>query len=123
MSVTFHPSADNGRPLLRCVCTGELHEEPCPACLASLNVNNRNAVDLCDHLGLPCDFGYGTIRASKLVFLCRTRLAMDDTDEGIRATEQGRVHEGGRPAGRLRDYTVKLLMIAQLAGDQHVTWS
>ncbi len=126
MSVTFYPATVDGGPLLRCAC--EVSEAtPCVACLASLNVNNRNACDLLCYLGLgdmPASaMSYGSIDAIVLADLCRLRLAMAEAEAAIQPTQTGRLVSMGRSAGYLRARCRELLVVATLARGSRVAWS
>lgn len=138
MSVTFYPAAVDGassRPLLRCICD-ELERDQaegyrlgvrCVACVASLNMNNRNAHDLLVYLGLDVSPTFDTgghIDARQLVALCEKRLGMEYVEAELPPTQRGRVFEAGRPAEYLLNRCRDLLLIARMAGPGFkVAWS
>ncbi len=99
-------------------------EQTCAACLAMVDTNERTGRDLLEYLGLEFGPGHGTVLATKLVSLCRLRLAMVEAEAAIAPVEHTpRVYEGGRPAGRLRQRTEELLVLATIAGHLFVCWS
>lgn len=123
MSATFQPARgpDDLRPIVRCTCPDDA-PLTCPACLLALNVNERDAAALLEHIGLnPAPSG--AIEAYRLTTLCKLRLAMYDAEGDIPAQARGRVVVGGRAAGKLRACTAQLLTIARAAGDGWVGWS
>lgn len=124
MSATFQPArgAADLRPLVRCTCPDDA-PMTCPACLLALNVNERDAAALLEHVGLVASLS-GAIRAPRLAGLCKLRLAMYDAEVDLPAEARGpRVVVGGRAAGKLRTCTEQLLTIARAAGDGWVGWS
>lgn len=128
MSVTFYPAIVTGRdvrPLLRCACEQMRPtqvEHQCAACLASLNVNNRNASDLLAYLGLEVRT-HGHMEASKLVELCGYRLTMVHVEAAIPTVQRGNVIECGRAEDYLPQHAHDLLVIATLARGMWVAWS
>lgn len=118
MSITFRPTvAVDGRPLLRCSCD----DISCPACRVMLNLNERNARDLLEYLGLSRE-GYGTIPAAEMASRCESQLAKLRPESARPTIDAGRVVECGRPAGFLRDRTAELHRIALAAQDWWISW-
>lgn len=124
MSITFRPTVEaSGKPLLRCSCD----DISCPACRIELNMNERNARDLLEYLGLSRE-GHGTIPAAEMASRCEVQLAKlrpesaRPTVETHRGPNAVRVIEGGRPAGYLRDRTAELHRIALAAQDWWISW-
>ncbi len=123
MSATFQPvrcTADL-RPVVRCTCPDDA-PFTCRACQLALNVNERDAAALLEHVGLT-PAPSGATEARRLASLCRRRLAMYDAEGDLAPMSAGRVHVGGRASGKLRACTEQLLTIAQAAGDGWVGWS
>lgn len=151
MSATFEPYRwDEGLQLwryaLRCDCmeremdawdAGDQDARfSCRICTElQLNVHNQNAADLLSWLGIESSPAGDMIDANELAALCRRRLwdeprnhdselTPKQTAERIGATGHPRVITGGRPAGRLRELTRRLLVIAEYAAQQgyRVAW-
>lgn len=138
MSITFYPAAVDGavtRPLLRCICDeleaahaeGRDNGVRCVACIASLNMNTRNAADLLAYLGLEVsprfDCG-GHIDGPQLVALCERRLGMVYVEAALPTEQRGRLIECGRPAEYLLNRCRDLLLIAKMCGPGfRVAWS
>lgn len=127
MSVDFYAArldGDDLRPIARCTSVEFDPGCECARCRHSLNVHNRNACDLLAWLELGPD-PYGSIRARELAARCRRRLWPEprNVDAGVEPSSSGRVHIGGRPPERMREYVERLLAIAEFAGDEWVAWS
>ena len=95
-----------------------------------LQLANVNAMDFLRWIGLEHEKLYGQIAARHLAALLRRRLwpaRRGQDDDGFPAfhiQEPGQVTVicAGRPAGRLAEYAVRLLALAEFAGDGVVTW-
>ncbi len=90
-----------------------------------MNLSNRNAADLLAWLGLPTDELYGSIPARELAARCRRRLWAEgrNLDPELPVEHAGRCHILGRPEGYLRTRIEELLRLAELAGDDVVSWA
>jgi hypothetical protein len=91
----------------------------------SINLANRNAADLLAWLGLPTEDLWGQMPARDLAARCRRRLWLEprNFDEPLPAQVEGRLINFGRPAGYLRRRTEELLRLAELAGDDVISWA
>ena len=89
-----------------------------------INLANQNAADLLAWLGFPSDDLYGQIPARELAALCRRRLWPEarNADPEVPDVARGRFYRFGRPAGYLRQRTMELLHLAELAGDGVISW-
>lgn len=124
MSATFQPTRGEAdlRPLVRCTCPDDA-PLTCPACQLALNINERDAAALLEHVGLEPSLS-GAIRAPRLATLCKLRLAMYDAEVDLPSETRGsRVFVGGHAAGKRRACTEQLLTIARASGDGRVGWS
>jgi hypothetical protein len=90
-----------------------------------LNLANRNAADLLAWLGLPSEDLCGSLPARDLAARCRRRLWPEtrNVDAGLPEERIGRSVFLGRPAGYLRSRTEDLLRLAELAGDDVISWA
>src|SRR5262249_40429784 len=89
-----------------------------------INLANQNAADLLAWLGLPADELFGQIPARELAALCRRRLWPEarNADPEVPDVDRGRFYRFGRRAGYLRQRTMGLLHLAELADDGVISW-
>lgn len=100
----------------------------CNICNHTMNLNNRNAHDLLDWIGLKFE-ECGSVSARDMAAKCRRRLWNEprNYDIGIESTEENQLGHAkvvncGRDPGYLRHKTEKLLEIADWAGDNLIAW-
>ncbi len=92
-----------------------------------LNLNNRNAHDLLEWIGLPPthpDDMCGEISARELAAKCRRRLWPEsrNQDAALPLVIDGRVHEMGRVAGYLHGRTQELLDLCMRNLEGMIRW-
>ena len=85
-----------------------------------INLNERNAHDFCEFLGIAPQ--YGTYRARELAGICRRKLKVIPVDATIQPSEEVgekgcRVIGGGRDADYLVRQTRALLKLCEKAGE------